>query len=664
MNCPLAFPRTLGPKKTHKSTDADVLYLRFGREIESFAKNLRQLIDVAENAIEKRPRRAWGNHNDDCRQALLPLLQAVGDFQATLAECQKLLSDRNRFQRDVAGFIDNVQWHTGTQKAVDELRDRVQFHSTKLLVLTKPFELHLLLEIRRELQELRREVAEIRGLLVTVLANGKPPESLDVNFAFPDIPPEIEHRFFEAARRDGQVSTFDSTQMPLVEGFDALVYQFSRSTVEFNPGLDQKIPEYTQYVNLLKSRWIMVKLDNSIHLQIEGPTSLWASYLRELKSDIIREYRRFNTNQLIAPPQESIVRLPDQCFEIWAKAASPLRPPDLAEKRHEEESVLKLELPESIGSYTTALDVFKRSAIEFRFVTSTKHVSNPGDYQKEVIINTDATRVIPAYAIADAGPNAHNILLSSSHVQDRRWQCLGSSADVNALQHVLTGYRVHHNVSGVSWSINGSTKPGEIGRGLLQLWQLQALSSLPENNSGTDAQRNPSTSSPNSNATTRRQSTALSTASTFFSGSSTTTKITSSRGNATAVLVPEPPVMILFTMCEERYAFLHLELDPDIYVNPKGCDCRKHPKNECPVVFLKSKAKYLKIRRFYSQHDSENGLDTWDLACFRMPRHPQFAKVEVVPKVKHLRLEFLNVEGERAEPSAISYHFHSQLMIK
>lgn len=39
-------------------------------------------------------------------------------------------------------------------------------------------------------------------------------------------------------------------------------------------------------------------------------------------------------------------------------------------------------LPESIGTRKTFLNVFERSAIEFRFVTTTKDLANPA-YHKE-----------------------------------------------------------------------------------------------------------------------------------------------------------------------------------------------------------------------------------------------------------------------------------------
>lgn len=107
--------------------------------------------------------------------------------------------------------------------------------------------------------------------------------------------------------------------MPLKQGFDALVYHFAQvrhssllsrrrvelhaprqhkkcsydvltepfqSTVEFNPGFDpsQRTPEETQFVNLLKSKWLLDKMEQSSHLSAAGTPPLWTSALAELKS--------------------------------------------------------------------------------------------------------------------------------------------------------------------------------------------------------------------------------------------------------------------------------------------------------------------------------------------------------------------------------------------
>ena len=113
-------------------SQADVLYLRFGGEIKSFANNLQQLVAVIEHANSQRPQRPWRDPDDECQVALQPVSEAVGDFRKTLKECEKLLGDNERFRRDRAGFVDNVVWHMSTQRDVDSLRERVHFHSTKV----------------------------------------------------------------------------------------------------------------------------------------------------------------------------------------------------------------------------------------------------------------------------------------------------------------------------------------------------------------------------------------------------------------------------------------------------------------------------------------------------------------------------------------------------
>ena len=60
----------------------------------------------------------------------------------------------------------------------------------------------------------------------------------------------------------------------------------NQSTVRFNPGFDasQRTPEETQFVNLLKSKWIIDRLEGSSHLSAAGTASLWLGALLELKS--------------------------------------------------------------------------------------------------------------------------------------------------------------------------------------------------------------------------------------------------------------------------------------------------------------------------------------------------------------------------------------------
>ncbi|KAL9034636.1 MAG: hypothetical protein Q9180_005293 [Flavoplaca navasiana] len=215
-----------------RAQGADILYLQFGREIEFLSESLKQLEAVINNANLQRPRRRWGNPDQESRVALLPVCQAVGDFRKTLDECEKLLNDHERFRRNTAGFVDNVVWHVSTQRDVEILRSRVQFHATKLFIITKPFEIQLLLEIRRQLQDVQRDVSEIKGLLVSLLRNEEP--TLDTLFAaqriaFPAIPDEIADKFTIWLAMNPPDKFQDVSSMPLKEGFDALVYHFAQS---------------------------------------------------------------------------------------------------------------------------------------------------------------------------------------------------------------------------------------------------------------------------------------------------------------------------------------------------------------------------------------------------------------------------------------------------
>ncbi|KAL8770395.1 MAG: hypothetical protein Q9209_003821 [Squamulea sp. 1 TL-2023] len=116
------------------------------------------------------------------------------------------------------------------------------------------------------------------------------------------------------------------------------------------------------------------------------------------------------------------------------------------------------------------------------------------------------------------------------------------------------------------------------------------------------------------------------------------------RGNGTAIKPPDPPVVVFFTMHEGKYAFLHFELTDRVFVDPERCYCRPNSKKPCRIAIVVTKDKTIDLRRFYAAQESGRGLYTWDLARFRIPRHPQYKDVEVVKKVEYLTLEFDSVE--------------------
>ncbi|KAL8898589.1 MAG: hypothetical protein Q9207_006622 [Kuettlingeria erythrocarpa] len=621
---------------------ADVKYLRFRQDISSLSERLKQLEDILNNAGNQRSRRPWHTDADHFGEALQVLPEVTGDFHKTLKDCERLLRDHARLQYGKSSVASNFAWWTSTERDVNNLRDRVNFHITKVSFIAKPFEIQLLLEIRRELQSLRSDVAELRGLLTKGI-----PQTIDTSndiyLQAIHLQGEVAARF-TAALDCKRPSTVDITNdWPVKEGFNALVFHFAKSTVEFNSyqRLGQNIPDARQYLNLLKSVWIMRQLKASSSFQSTGHGSLWADYMRELEADIKGQFRRFDNEQLVPPPDDVIFQLPDEYFSIWVDEEPPLRSLDIMEQRPLEEKILELSLPHSYGSRQSSLTVFRKSESEFRLVKTTKLTDNPLYHSEEGSnVHMHSTRLVPAYAIPGGSSTTNNIALCNDRGQHEEWLSLKTPEDVAALQRALTGYRIHHSMSDFSWCINGSREPEDWGYGSLQLWQLKPLPTMPpQTGVGTldrresiittastmlgDTATVTSKTSTNTRSHSRfSTSTAISTSNTtIMSGSSITATVNGPRGDGIELVRPEVPVLIIFTKCTGRYAFLHIK-------------------------FLESSKKPFVVQRYCADHEDEQGLFSWDLATFRYPRRPEFKQIKTVEKMKYLDLEFSTVTAK------------------
>ena len=493
------------------------------------------------------------------------LPEVAGDFKKTLAECDALLKDHSKFKYSQANFVENVIWWSSIEGDVEALKERVRFHMMKLTFVAKPFEIQLLLGIRHELQMLRRDVDEIRSILVHGLQNRDASSSAYLQSL--QVPQKLATRFIKALQVDRPSSLQDHANLPLKEGFDALVYHFANSTIEFNPRpeLGERAPDEAQYLNLVKARWIAQMLKQSVHFQAAGPESLWADYLKELEDDIRGQFRRFDAGQLVAPSLDRISLLQDSCFSIWVVEAPPVRPPDLAEQRPLEEKILDLALPGTFGSRQSALSIFRKSDSKLRLVTTTKDEQNQYFHQEEgTSVNMESDRLIPTYANPNEASTAtNNVMLCNNQGQDPMWYSLKSPDDVLLFQRALTGFRVSHQIPSISWSIEGSSKSSKSGRGRLQFWHLKPFQTI-----GPDGERvladssSVSTRSPRSPSlghSMTRQSTGMSVATTLFGGGSAKSTVNGPRGDGTALIRAEVPRVVIFTLCDGMYTFLQFK---------------------------------------------------------------------------------------------------------
>ena len=460
-------------------------------------------------------------------------------------------------------MLDNLVWHSSTSRAVDNLRQRVHFHQTKVNFIAKPFEYQLLISIDQQLRDLKVTVTEIRDVVVRGgIPNPDSGAASSTGGEYLALPEDIQSRLTERLSVDQPVSFESHEDFPLKEGFDAVIFHFEKSTVTFQPNIvsGQRGADPPQFLNLLKSRWILEKLTRSVNLQSAGPESLWAKYMSELKCEIQRQLDRFQSAELVAPEWSVISQLPDSCFSIWIDNEPSAHPASLTGGQPLEEKILELELEKEQPNRQSTLTVFRKSDVVFRLLLTNKDEKN--NSFESVDVNMAHTRLIPTFAASEDSCSAnHSLYLWPDHIQPRCYTMVDSKA-VHDFQRALLGYRVSHEMTKVKWCIEYQTvhKRGMSGEARLQLWQLKPLSrkflyseQSPRENQDTSAVKY--TGSPCESAQNQQRH------GSYLSQrpcSAIESRVSGSCGDGIALLRPELPAIVMFTEYKKRYNLLHL----------------------------------------------------------------------------------------------------------
>lgn len=488
----------------------------------------------------------------------------VGDFKQTILDCDALLKDKSRFRRSPANFVDNVAWHTSTERHVHNLGKRLHFHMAKVNFITKPFELQLLSGIHSQQQQLTKDVAAISALLASDPARKDCPINSHTQESSFHVPGELSDRFQKAVAAEALGLSQGRDGLPLKEGFDALVYHFARSTEDFGPssGLGQEVPG-ERYLNLVKSRWILDRLKENTHFRSPEPNLLWAVCIKELEDKVRTQFVRFQQGDLLLPPLDALIQLPDNYYRIWVEEEPSPRPAALTEHRPSDEKILELPLQSVHSTYRSTLTVFRKSDTALRLVSATVDDHNDNFLlQDSMDVDMNQTGLVPVFAASLDSSTVNSNVLLRNHGQDTKCYNLRDSADIAQFQRALTGFRVSHDMSNISWHIEYDqfSKSGESGKARLQLWQLKPLPRIKSLQDTDSAERSDSFSgrTPHSRVDSlnlRR----FWTSGTTLPGNSIASPVNGSPGIGIALTSPKPPVLIIFTMCGDRYAIFHLQ---------------------------------------------------------------------------------------------------------
>ena len=665
----------------------DIKYCQFGTEIQSLGIVCKNLDLVFTQSQRDWHQKITHQHIDNINTATFKALsQVTGDFLRTLRDCERLLSDNTKFKRTKAGFVDNVVWHAWTEREIRNLTERVHFHQTKIDFIAKPLQMQLLFSIQRDVKDIKKGMAEMKTTLVHDLTRTSISDSSTSREEVLTVPPALALRFKEALSVEKPETFLVQDDLPLEEGFRALIFHYFNSKSICNPRLGQKpsVPDESQYLNLIKSVWILEKLKESAHFRLAGQDSLWAECIRELEGEIRDQLNRFQRGDLSAPSSEVLSQLPKHCFNIWVTEGASPHTAALTENQTIEEKILELKLPSSSRTHQTILTIFRKSQFAFRLVSTTTDDQNKDFYKEESVeVNMNHTRLIPTFAATiDSCKAMNNVLLCADYSQPKAYD-LQDSTDVAQFQRALTAFRVDHDMSDIKWCIEYQRigKHGMSGMARLQLWHLKPFpnilpqsESLPTGSEGSSIST--SEHSPMRNANLRRFWTSGTSQS---SGSPIRSPVMGSCGDGVVVLGPEPPILIIFTQYKNKYSFLHLQCMPRkavllrhvhpllinflveeyIYLEKQSCVECVNRHRECSRILIKS-SRRLSLKKLCAEQESDQGLNSWDLACFRHPGHPRFEKLETLNRIKYLSLHFAD---QKSQCSIAQFHSASLMLI-
>lgn len=426
-------------------------------------------------------RRQWhtGAHQADPAGNLW--LQLTGDFYQTLKECDSFLTRHGYLKNSRPSIASNLRWWLSAEGEVKNLTARLRFHTQKVEFFSTPSQFDAVIRHGRDLQQLRRQVANLEKMMVHGVEQSPKPLA---GVLSPNLKAKIESEF---SRHQPSWSTEDLA-WPLKESFDAFAFHFARGTVNFNPSLELgDVPDLSQYLELAKSIWVLESIRESSTFRATSTQSRWADYMREFEDDLNGQLHRFETNEINRPPEQQILELPgsnfiietDEVAKTGKGANGDLMDPGVAGPL--EEKILQIDLVSDSCNRESSLSVFRETDSDFRLMTSTRQTDSlVTQHDQDFEVNMERHRLTPVYASpSQSGLPRHSLLIFNERGKKPRAFDFLESAHARKLQQALTGYRVHHDMPVSRWCINGSERPGEFGKGMLQLWQFKPLRPIP-----------------------------------------------------------------------------------------------------------------------------------------------------------------------------------------
>ncbi|KAH6682111.1 hypothetical protein F5X68DRAFT_23945 [Plectosphaerella plurivora] len=285
-------------------------YREFFDDVGHLGQSLEQLTSVIENAHQS-------FHGRNIRPPPLSfgwdertMVEIVGDFRATLAECRRLI-ERNRSYAVGSGPVRNVSWNALVMPLVDRLRRRIAVHENKIQLFIQPFTIdlrtrmhedlvqridHVYEEVqgtRADVQRLSRQMEALRRFLdpSSLMTLDGPPQATAAESV--DVPDHLQEMLEDLFEQHPDRNEPDYEGPSLSDVADAFV----RQLVTLPPRLgedDESGTEEQQYLALVTCHFLMDKMEHSPEFSLASATSHWPRYVKGLQRELKVASKMFN----------------------------------------------------------------------------------------------------------------------------------------------------------------------------------------------------------------------------------------------------------------------------------------------------------------------------------------------------------------------------------
>jgi len=635
---------------------ADVRYKNFRNDIFNF----RHLLEKLDQALQNAQQRYERSPHPTRIQAYSPLSAdfeeerklIVGNFEATLKACDKLLEENRKYRLKYSNVVENLKWHLSQQeRRVDDLRTRLQFHSEKIRLVMDRLSITLLTDVdakvddilamsEQNLQvsnEILHELVGFRSALFGHLSGHHISLSREAETSH-RVSDMISLKFKEHLLIDAPPSI--GRGMPLEQGFDALFssFQQSISSVDCTP---------ESYLSFLKTRWLLKCLSAGEEYRAARPGFYYKRAINQISQAL--KVRMQQPGVLISYEESMLIELPDTHFRVWpisdpAPATLQSDPHPLMIRANEEEVMrMTLDSDELRGSDTVT--IFKSSEEHFRIIQETRVASRPDE--KILIpqpIYTREDKLIPRYALPMIDEPGFEVAIFSRN--EETLYKFGTSEMLFRFQAALTGYEVSHDQEAIRCQFSDDVSYLDC-KGRVQLWQEPIILG-----SSQEARRQSNTPSSFSDGKTQSRFDSL--AATAIT--SNTIRWTTGGWEAESIKLPAIVIFTELTDTRDRkqFAILSMELETGVHVDPKECSCCRDY-DTCSKLVLTNGKKGMTVRALFSdvEHTGHSGFD---LFPFRTPRHPDFRKLKTL-RTDYLVLKFGRLEDKRRFDKELDYRF-------